>query len=64
LFDRENDPYEMYNLAGRPAFAAVQASLQVRLRQWMADTGDPFDSGERDPDTGMLCLGQKFVDKE
>jgi arylsulfatase A-like enzyme len=63
LFDRENDPYEMDNLAGRPAYATVQASMEARLQQWMADTGDPFDSGERDPDTGMLCLGQEFVDK-
>jgi len=63
LFDRENDPYEMDNLAGKPAFTAVQASMENRLRQWIADTGDPFDSGERHSDTGMLCLDQEFVDK-
>jgi arylsulfatase A-like enzyme len=33
LFDRDNDPYEMDNLAGRLAFAAVEASLEARLRQ-------------------------------
>ena len=63
LFDRENDPCEMDNLAGRPAFAAVQASMEERLKQWISDTGDPFDSGDRDPGTGMLCLGQEFADE-
>lgn len=63
LFDRENDPYEMDNLAGKSAFTVVQTSMENRLRQWMKDTNDPFDSGERDPGNGMLCLGQKFIDK-
>ena len=27
---------------------------------WMSRTGDPFDSGKRLPDTGMLDLGQAF----
>ena len=62
LFDRTNDPYEMDNLAGKPEFAAVQASVEERLRQWMVETGDPFDDGERDPSTGMLRLGQEFTD--
>jgi arylsulfatase A-like enzyme len=61
LFDRENDPYEMENLAGKPEFAKVQAAMEKRLRRWMEETGDPFDDGERDPDTGMLRLGQAFV---
>ena len=61
LFDRERDPYEMDNLAGRPEFADVQASLEARLRQWMREVGDPFDSGEREPETGMLRLGQEFT---
>jgi arylsulfatase A-like enzyme len=61
LFDRESDPYEMTNLAGKPEFAPVQASLEERLRQWMEETGDPFDDGERDAETGMLRLDQEFV---
>ena len=61
LFDRENDPYEMTNLAGRAVFAEVQRGLEARLRQWMEETDDPFDTGPRDPLTGMLELGQEFT---
>ena len=61
LFDRENDPYEMTNLAGNPDYAEIQQQLEQRLRQWMAQTDDPFETGERDPETGMLCLGQEFT---
>jgi arylsulfatase A-like enzyme len=61
LFDRESDAYEMNNLAGEPAFAIVQAAMEGRLQQWLEGTGDPFERGERDPETGMLQLGQAFV---
>jgi arylsulfatase A-like enzyme len=61
LFDRENDPYEMRNLAGDPAHADVQVQMERRLRQWMLDTGDPFETGDRDPRTGILDLGQTFT---
>lgn len=64
LFDRDRDPYEMNNLAGQAAFADVQQRLEARLMQWMEETGDPFDYGRRDPDTGMLELGQKFAHKK
>ena len=63
LFDRVNDPFEMDNLAGRSEFSDVQNSMEDRLRLWMRDTGDPFDSGDRDPSTGMLCLDQEFIDE-
>lgn len=61
LFDREKDPYEMTNLAGNPDYAEIQQQLEHRLKQWMEQTDDPFEIGERDPKTGMLCLGQKFT---
>jgi len=61
LYDRERDPHEMNNLAGKPEVHDLQARLEARLQKWMADTGDPFDSGERDPETGMLQLGQRFA---
>ena len=61
LFDRENDPYEMNNLAGKPEHAARREQLEQRLQQWMKDTDDPFETGERDPKTGMLLLGQTFT---
>jgi arylsulfatase A-like enzyme len=61
LFDREQDPYEMDNLGGRPEFADMRATLEARLRQWMEEVRDPFDGGQREPDTGMLRLGQEFT---
>ncbi len=61
LFDRENDPFEMKNLAGSPEHKEIQVQLEQRLQQWIMDTDDPFETGERDPKTGMLCLGQRFT---
>ena len=61
LFDRENDPYEMSNLAGNPEHREIEAQQEQRLQQWIRDTEDPFETGERDPKTGMLCLGQKLI---
>ena len=60
LFDHQSDRYEMNDLAGKEEYADVQAGLELRLQQWMAETGDPFDTGKRDPVTGMLQLGQEF----
>ncbi len=60
LFDRKNDPGELKNLAGNPGYADVQASLEARLQRWMEETDDPFETGERDPRTGMLLLGQEY----
>jgi arylsulfatase A-like enzyme len=56
LFDRRNDPYELNNLAGNPKFADVQQQMEARLKKWMADTGDPFETGRREPEKGMLDL--------
>ena len=61
LFDRDNDPYEMNNLAGQQEFSEIESQLESRLQQWLRDTEDPFDTGERDADTGMLLLGQQFT---
>jgi len=61
LFDCQNDPYEMHNLAGDSAYAEVQCELEKRLNQWIEQTDDPFDAGDRDPETGMLLLGQEFT---
>ncbi len=59
LFDRRNDPYELDNLAGNPKFAEVQQQMEARLKRWMADTGDPFETGRRD-EKGMLEMGFKL----
>jgi arylsulfatase A-like enzyme len=61
LFDRKTDPHEMTNLAGNPDHAALEHNLRTRLGQWIADTADPFDTGDRDPRIGALKLGQTFT---
>lgn len=41
LFDLRDDPWEMTNLAGDPALAAVRAELESGLREWQVSVGDP-----------------------
>jgi arylsulfatase A-like enzyme len=60
LFDHQDDPYEINNLAGNPKFADVQREMEARLKKWMSDTGDPFETGPREPTKGMLDLGFKL----
>lgn len=50
----------MDNLAGKPEFAQTQAEMEAQLQQWLTQTSDPFDTGERDTDTGTL-LGQRYA---
>jgi len=38
LFDRDNDPYEMNNLAGSPQHVEIQQQLEKRLQKWIKDT--------------------------
>lgn len=40
LYDLANDPYELNNLAGDPAFAARLEDLRTQLTTWQAETGD------------------------
>ena len=49
------------NLQYISMFIKVENELEARLKQWMRETDDPFDTGERDPATGMLKLGQEFI---
>jgi arylsulfatase A-like enzyme len=60
LFDRKNDPYEMRNLAGNPKFAKIQQEMETRLKKWIADTDDPFDTGKRESKKGMLEMNVKL----
>ena len=60
LFDRDSDPYELNNLAGSPDYIDCQNEQEARLSRWIEETGDPFDTGVRDPKTGILELGQQF----
>jgi arylsulfatase A-like enzyme len=55
LYDLENDPYEIRNLAGDPAAAVLRNELDGRLTAWMNQAGDswkldwsvPVDDGGR-----------------
>ncbi|MDD3242559.1 MAG: sulfatase [Eubacteriales bacterium] len=47
LFNLNEDPYEQRNLAHNPAYAALRARLQARLRRWIDETGDSFPLREK-----------------
>jgi arylsulfatase A-like enzyme len=64
LYDLETDPLQMRNLIDEPTSAGLAERMEQRLRRWMADTGDPFDTGERLPVTGMLQLGQGVTTRD
>ena len=40
LYDLENDPHEINNLAGDPKHAEVLAEHRAILEQWIKDTND------------------------
>jgi N-sulfoglucosamine sulfohydrolase len=40
LYDLQNDPFEMNNLADDPQFSSVRTVLQSKLDAWMAQQGD------------------------
>lgn len=40
LYDLENDPFEMTNLAAEPKFAVIKTRLGVELDAWMTQQGD------------------------
>jgi len=42
MYNLNEDPYEMVNLAHNSRFAVERRRLQDRLAQWIRDTGDPF----------------------
>ena len=43
LFNLDEDPYELVNLAHDPAYHAVRSALHERLREWITRTGDTFE---------------------
>lgn len=45
LYDHETDPFELRNLANQPAVARVQAELEQRLQQKLAEQHDRFEPG-------------------
>ncbi len=40
LYDLENDPHELNNLAGDPAYREKMEELRTALEQWQSDVGD------------------------
>lgn len=49
LYDREADPYETINLAGRPDVADVERGLRDEVLRWLVETSDvvPWDPDPR-----------------
>ncbi|MCO8124387.1 sulfatase [Stieleria sp. TO1_6] len=41
LFDLENDPYEMNNLAGSASATAIESELSAELTRWLESQADP-----------------------
>jgi arylsulfatase A-like enzyme len=44
LYDNQTDPYQLTNLANNPAYAAVQADLDLQLEDLLCQTGDSFQT--------------------
>jgi N-sulfoglucosamine sulfohydrolase len=42
LYDLANDPEELKNVAGDPAYAGVLNDLRKRLKEWQKKTNDPW----------------------
>ena len=61
LYDRRTDALEMHHVVHDSENAAVADRLEARLKRWMEQTRDPFDTGKRLPGTDMLDLGQAFT---
>ena len=40
LFDREKDPQELVNLAGKPESATIEQQLRSYLAEWTSKTPD------------------------
>ena len=40
LFDLEEDPRELVNLAGRAEYREIERRLQVRILRFLVETGD------------------------
>ena len=66
LYDLENDPHEIHNLAADPAHTAELARHRKLLADWIAATGDKGQSPE--DDAGLIQVlyewGEKCVNPE
>ena len=66
LYDLENDPHEIHNLAADPRFRKELERHRTLLAQWIKETGDQGQQPESD--IGLLCTlkrwGEKCVNPE
>ncbi|UCG04576.1 MAG: DUF4976 domain-containing protein [Candidatus Heimdallarchaeota archaeon] len=46
LYDLENDPFEMKNLANKHEYSKIKGSLKTMLVQWLEETNDPILNGK------------------
>ena len=60
LYDLENDPHEIHNLAADPAYAEALAEHRRLLDEWIARTGDKGQQPESD--LGLLCALKRWGD--
>lgn len=66
LYDLQNDPHEMRNLATDPRFAPVLERHRETLADWIAETGDKGQQPESDAGLRSVLLrwGDKCVNPE
>ena len=61
LYDLENDPHEINNLADDPAFAKQLKEHRQLLANWIEKTGDKGQAPESE--VGLLCTLKRWGDK-
>lgn len=61
LYDLENDPHEIHNLAGDPKFEKELKRHQALLSDWIAETGDKGQATESDD--GLLQAYYRWREK-
>lgn len=62
LYDLQEDPYELNNLATDPAAAEIRAELESKIAAWMEKVGDSWDYDWSAPleDAGRLYKHETF----
>ena len=61
LYDLENDPHEIHNLAKDPAYAEALSAHRAHLEAWISETGDQGQGTESD--LGLLSALKRWGDK-
>ncbi len=61
LYDLDNDPHEIHNLAEDPAYAGELTRQRQLLSNWIIETGDRGQQPESD--IGLLCTLKRWGDK-